>query len=122
MGQYIFTPPALAYTLPFRFAELSAFIRKGHSLDGWFYCRKVGTTVTVLLVGSGAEEFVRVKLYDTVIATIAQNGTVEIMCEVNDHQTLATTYWAQKTITDNGHRAVVGRQNYAYAVAGQVFA
>lgn len=118
MGQYIFTPPAITRTTPFDFATLDAYIRKGRSLDGWFWARKIGTTLTMIRVN---DTTIRVKLYATVIATLQSNGDVHISEEINDHQSHATTHWVQKVLSDNGFGGLVGRSNFAYPQAGQTF-
>jgi hypothetical protein len=88
MGEYIFRFPADMPELTYD--GLTAYIGDG------FASRKIGTTVTAEKSGSG---YVRVQLYDTVIALVYFD---RVRFPGPDHPSQATTAWLARIIQDNG--------------------
>lgn len=111
---YIFKFPAAA-DFAFTYANLNRYVERGVNKD----TRKVGTTVQIeRTFGPGF----RVRLYDTVIATVYSSGTVEIPEEINNHGSQATGNWVAKVLYDNGYHRGVWRTDGKYeGVAGQTF-
>lgn len=114
MSGYIFTPPAAAYDMTLTYEGALEYIGKGRN-EGY---RKIGTTVEVTHWHAGQ---VTVRLYGTIIATILSNGTVAVSEAINSYPRLATTWWVQKVLSDNGVGGLVGRVKGEYPQAGKVY-
>lgn len=111
---YIFTFPKAA-DFPFTFDGLDEYLKAGRD----FWKRKVGTTVTV--ERSLSQHFI-VKLYDTEVAIVGQDGSVTVPLAINDHGSQATTKWVAKVLQDNGLGTFVYREKGEYVgVAGKTF-
>lgn len=113
---YIFRPPARSYELKFNFAGLMEYVEKGRHDTR----RRLGTTLEIR-AGFRSEKFADVavvRLYDTDLAYINRDGTIEVLEAVNQHGSQATTYWLQKILQDNGAPGLVGREKGRYRQAG----
>ena len=113
---YIFRPPAKSYDLKLTFEGISEYVRKGRNDTR----RMLGTTIS-LRSGFKSEAFsdvAVVRLYDTDIAYVNRDGSIEILEAVNSHGSQATTYWIQKVLRDNGAPGLVGRVKGRYSQAG----
>lgn len=114
---YIFKPPAQSYDIKFTFEGISEFIAKGRNETR----RKLGSTLE-LRAGFRSEAFsdvAVVRLYDTDLAYINRDGSIEVLEAVNRHGSQATTYWLQKILTDNHAPGLVARLKGKYAQAGR---
>lgn len=113
---YIFRPPARSYDEKLTFEGISDYIRKGRNKTR----RMLGTTLE-LRAGFRSEHFADVavvRLYQTDIAYVNRDGSIEIMEAVNSHGSQATTYWLQKVLQDNGAPGLVARDKGTYYFAG----
>ena len=111
---YIFRFPKAA-DFKFTYEALNNYIERG---KGWGE-RKVGTTVNVERTFGPS---IRVVLYDTVIARVYSDGSVEIPETINEYGSQATTKWVEKILQDNGVGRFVYREGGKYVgVAGETF-
>lgn len=113
---YIFKAPARSYDMKFTFDGLQDYVNKGRNETR----RKLGTTLEIR-AGFRSEKFsdvAVVRLYDTDLAYVNRDGSVEILEAVNFHGSQATTYWLQKIISDNGAPGLVARVKGKYSQAG----
>lgn len=113
---YIFRAPAASYDLKLTFEGISDYVRKGRSATR----RKLGTTIELRagLLADAFKDVAVVRLYDTDIAYVNRDGSIEILEAVNYHGSQATTYWIQKVISDNGAPGYVARERGQYRQAG----
>ena len=111
---YIFKFPQAA-DFKFTYEGLDTYTKQGRN----FWNRKVGTTVEII---RGYGPYFQVKLYDTVIAVINADGSVNIPEVINSHGSQATTQWVSKVLQDNGVGTFVYREKGEYVgVAGKTF-
>lgn len=111
---YIFKFPKAA-DFKFTFEGLTNYIERGRTIGE----RKVGTTVTVEQMFGPS---VLVRLYDTVIARVYSDGSVEIPEVINEYGSQATGNWVAKVLQDNGVGRPVYREGGEYVgVAGRTF-
>lgn len=104
MHEYIFRFPH--DTPPMTYTALAARLR-----DRWYpdasgrHHAKIGATVT-LRWHTADQSAVMVRLYETTIAILADDGTIRFP---NDDPHYASTYWIEKIIADNGLGCRAGR-------------
>lgn len=111
---YIFKFPQAA-DFTFNFEGLTNYIERGKTLGE----RKIGTTVTVEQTFGPS---ILVRLYDTVIARVYSDGSIEIPEIINEYGSQATASWVAKVLQDNGVGRPVYREKGKYTgVAGQTF-
>lgn len=104
---YIFRLPAKAYDIDWSYEGLTTFLASGRDKDR----RKVGTTVTVELGGFG---MIRVRLYETIIAYVGDDG-IHVPWWVDQHITHATREWL--SLITGVH---VMSEKFHYNVAGTI--
>ena len=104
---YIFRLPAKAYEITWTFAGLSEFLNGGRYL----YQRRVGTTV---MIEQRVFGLIAVKLYDTVIAYVSDEG-IHVPKHVDNHITHATREWL--SLITGVH---VMSEKFHYNVAGTI--
>lgn len=114
---YIFRAPARSYDVKFTFEGISDYIRKGRSP---FRRRMLGQTLELRFGARGSDSagVAVVRLYDTDLAYLNRDGSIEILEAINYHGSQATTYWVQKVLSDNKAPGLVGRDKGKYRQAG----